>query len=653
MLNQVNQSAIGRNPKQTVDKQMKKMLFVAAAILGIASCATSEVDGCRPSSSDKMKTVTVDVSTSQTSDQATRVAIVEDAVSGDLLLSWADDDALGAWSSSASSFERFDIDEASISESRESATFNGSINEADSYYRLMHPYIEGAMFSRKTYTIDFAAQSTDMAQDEYYTLGQSLYMISSDISLEGTEAPVMKHIGAVLDINLRFDNLPEDDSVQLESLTIEGNGALEIPQSATIDFNLDVEDDSFVATSTTGAIEVEAINSPVLSSTETYALKASTMPFTFGAGEELTMTVVLVSSAKKYTKSFTLANSGSDDIEVERAMSLTLNKECDMGDVEGLWNGSIADNYSGGDGSAENPYLISSGAELAKLAHEVNDNSDNQQEDVLFKLTCDINLGGLPWTSIGKEDYGYYFNGIFDGAGYTISGLYIGVGSAAMQGIFGYIGSNALIANLTVEGEVNSSAPSSNCGGIAGMNQGTIVNCHNKATITGISRVGGIAGGSGNGQIINCSNIGKVTGSDYTVNDDEADVDVEVSPHQRIGGIAGTSAGAKIINCYNAGVVENTLGNAFAVVSPGGDAENLPTVSYCYYSDECGGIDSYGTATAKSLTEITSSTFISTLNDSAAISAATTCLNKYSSAEDFGISVATWSIGADSYPTTK
>ena len=36
------------------------------------------------------------------------------------------------------------------------------------------------------------------------------------------------------------------------------------------------------------------------------------------------------------------------------------------------WDGSIATAFAGGDGSANNPYQISNGAELAYLAQEVN-----------------------------------------------------------------------------------------------------------------------------------------------------------------------------------------------------------------------------------------------------------------------------------------
>ena len=58
-----------------------------------------------------------------------------------------------------------------------------------------------------------------------------------------------------------------------------------------------------------------------------------------------------------------------------------------------LWDGSVAASFSGGDGSAEKPYEISSGAELAYLAAQVN--AGNTYDDTHFILTNDIDLNDL------------------------------------------------------------------------------------------------------------------------------------------------------------------------------------------------------------------------------------------------------------------
>ncbi len=96
------------------------------------------------------------------------------------------------------------------------------------------------------------------------------------------------------------------------------------------------------------------------------------------------------------------------------------------------WNGSTAAAFAGGTGTAEDPYQIANGAELAYLASSVN--SGETYEDKYFVLTANINLNGLPWTPIansfsdalfGGTDY-RIFAGNFDGKGYTISNVSIG-----------------------------------------------------------------------------------------------------------------------------------------------------------------------------------------------------------------------------------
>lgn len=116
-----------------------------------------------------------------------------------------------------------------------------------------------------------------------------------------------------------------------------------------------------------------------------------------------------------------------------------------------VWDGSIANGFSGGDGNEATPYLISSGAELAYLAKGVNDGSITTS-DKYFKLTNDIDLNDQAWTPIG-ESYSYYFQGNFDGDNHTISNLYISEETVFYYaGLFGYCKfySNSTIKNLGI-----------------------------------------------------------------------------------------------------------------------------------------------------------------------------------------------------------
>ncbi len=88
---------------------------------------------------------------------------------------------------------------------------------------------------------------------------------------------------------------------------------------------------------------------------------------------------------------------------------------------------SVAADFGGGEGSASNPYLISSFADLNTLAS--NCNSGTAYENNYFKLTTDITISSTDlssWTPIGCDTTGAnsasrYFAGIFDGDNHTIT----------------------------------------------------------------------------------------------------------------------------------------------------------------------------------------------------------------------------------------
>ena len=117
-----------------------------------------------------------------------------------------------------------------------------------------------------------------------------------------------------------------------------------------------------------------------------------------------------------------------------------------------------------GSGTTDDPYLISSDLQLAKLARDVSEG--NAYNGKCFKLTQDISLDKALWMPIGKWDnYNKYFGGKFDGDGHTISNMHIAwepkAGAWVYWGLFGYIKGTAdrqadyaVITNLIVDGAV-------------------------------------------------------------------------------------------------------------------------------------------------------------------------------------------------------
>ena len=126
------------------------------------------------------------------------------------------------------------------------------------------------------------------------------------------------------------------------------------------------------------------------------------------------------------------------------------------------------------------------------------------------------NVQGTPkynWTPIGRgySNSSDSYNGIFDGAGYSISGLY-SKGTGLYCGFFGQV-NKGTIKNLSI---VDSYFGENSCyyvGSFVGNGSGNIENCYSNATIVGLIYCGGIAG-TMKGTISDCLYNGKIKGTD-------------------------------------------------------------------------------------------------------------------------------------------
>ncbi len=240
--------------------------------------------------------------------------------------------------------------------------------------------------------------------------------------------------------------------------------------------------------------------------------------------------------------------------------------------AQNVWDGSVAGSFAGGSGTAENPYQIANGAQLAKLAQDVN--GGNNYAGTYFVLTADIELNDTTnwtswnestapansWTPIGSD--ANPFKGTLDGDGHSVSGIYVN-SNEHYQGFVGYLGVNGIIQNIGVKESYVKGVFST--GGVCGQNDGLMINCYNSGNVTGSYYVGGVCGrstGTDNEYsfLTNCYNTGKVTG------------------HESVGGVCGlnTSHGP-ISNCYNIGSVTGSF--KFGSVC----GHNDHTVTNCYY----------------------------------------------------------------------
>ena len=150
--------------------------------------------------------------------------------------------------------------------------------------------------------------------------------------------------------------------------------------------------------------------------------------------------------------------------------------------------------FGGGTGTQQDPWRITSQADLIALAEFLNSGNaetfDTENVGVgnchgyYFKQTADIDLTGVTWEPIGYSGEGYYFAGNYDGDGHTISNVTsTGKNDAngfATAGIFGWVAFGS-VENLHVK-NANFVATGHNeysyVGGIAGLCYGSsIKNC--------------------------------------------------------------------------------------------------------------------------------------------------------------------------------
>ena len=121
-----------------------------------------------------------------------------------------------------------------------------------------------------------------------------------------------------------------------------------------------------------------------------------------------------------------------------------------------------ADAYDGGDGSKDNPFIIKTDLQLAKLAREVTDGkSSTMYSGQYFLLSSDIDLGKGIWMPIGtlKKSTAGYFGGTFDGDGKTIRNMKIywttNGGEEASWGLFSRLNGTkdnfATVTNLMID----------------------------------------------------------------------------------------------------------------------------------------------------------------------------------------------------------
>jgi hypothetical protein len=240
-----------------------------------------------------------------------------------------------------------------------------------------------------------------------------------------------------------------------------------------------------------------------------------------------------------------------------------------------------------GGGTEGNPYIILNVRHLQSVGKDYSSLTKH------YRLGRDIDAsiirsedGGKGFKPIGTDSTNSRFEGSFDGAGFTIDGLYINRPDEECIGLFGYT-SRATIANVRLT----------------------------NIDITGKDKVGGLSGYSYGGVIENSSSTGRVDGP-WDVSEDrgrniggligytnsvtlrQSYSLANVSGFRQVGGLVGYHFGGSIANSYSLGDVEASQYVGGLVGSNYGDIENSYSTGdvKCYSWNDGGGLVGYYTS---------------------------------------------------------
>lgn len=323
------------------------------------------------------------------------------------------------------------------------------------------------------------------------------------------------------------------------------------------------------------------------------------------------------------TMKFTLPNKKYDSCKVTAKKSV-------------FWIDYASSSYAGGNGTQNSPYLISSAAQLAKIALDAEKGKLTQ--NTYFRITKNIDLKGKNWypiNAVSKSGDTLRIN--LDGGGFTVNNLTINdfkTGIYVMGGGLFYTTAGE-IKNLDLK-NVNINLPRGayagafcasfggflkNCyasGKVTALGAGGLVgeiallgglahsvgvsNCRSDVTVKGLEMGGGIACTLLCGTVSNCIFTGRT---------------VKESLIEITGGIAAVISSVnavmsddvyventKIINCVS---VTNIAG--YKLKNETGGNTYKPTVTNCYYSGSGSGIETDYHSRSTSVKKVSASNF--------------------------------------------
>ncbi|UCD21508.1 MAG: hypothetical protein JSW22_05495 [Chloroflexota bacterium] len=231
--------------------------------------------------------------------------------------------------------------------------------------------------------------------------------------------------------------------------------------------------------------------------------------------------------------------------------------------------------FSGGNGTAEDPYQIADWYRLDDVRNYLNSHfiliNDLGSNSIGYtELASTTAHNGTGWQPIAGNST---FMGSFDGQAYDICDLFIDRPDESNVGLFGVLSDAGTIENVGVNGNVTGQG---NVGTLVGKNEGAVSNSYATGRVIGDNNVGGLVGLDFNG----CT----VTNSYATSN---------VTGVSNVGGLVGWNKNGTVSNSYATGRVVGTS-NVGGLVGKNSAPGNIAATSNSYATGPVIGDDIVG-----------------------------------------------------------
>lgn len=248
------------------------------------------------------------------------------------------------------------------------------------------------------------------------------------------------------------------------------------------------------------------------------------------------------------------------------------------GAVSAVADAAESEGFDGGNGSQENPYLISTATQLDRVRDfsGVFDEFEFPCKGNYFRLTNDINLteylsaggtGHAKWGDKGWEPIPLGAS-TFDGGGHTVSGLFINRPNERNVGLFSVV-IDSFVTQINVQLSDRGIVGRTCVGGIAGVVTSTNM-VKDSASITACSVSGGVRSATDTTASLPHANAGLIAGSVLAAKVENCYAKGTVEGIAVVGGIAGTAQYASVTDCLFQGQMHATAPESWQTLSVGG-----------------------------------------------------------------------------------